>query len=61
MTMFWDTDEILGMWNKIVTFKVNFSATIVIVSSERLQNIFRLYIIGGRGFKLLKIFLFFYL
>jgi len=48
------------MWNKIVTFKVNFSATIVIVSSERLQNIFRLYIIGGRDFKLLKIFLFFY-
>ena len=52
---------ILGMWNKIATFKVNFSATIVIVSSERLQNIFRLYIIGGRDFKLLKIFLFFYL
>jgi len=50
------------MWNKIATFKVNFSSTaIVIVSSERLQNIFRLYIIGGRGFKLLKIFLFFYL
>jgi len=50
------------MWNKIATFKVNFSSTaIVIVSSERLQNIFRLYIIGGRDFKLLKIFLFFYL
>ena len=58
---YWRDRLILGMWNKIVTFKVNFSATIVIVSSERLQNIFRLYIIGGRGFKLLKIFLFFYL